>query len=166
MNLPMSRSRLYLMVAPLLTVLLLGCSTSSNDGFGTVIGSVSFTVIGAGSNFAGGTVDTKIIEIYTDQVSYDNAVNRYSLPVDDEVIDFASNQVVLITMGSQNSGGYMIAAESVKDVGDNIELNMVLSSPGADCLTTLAITHPYQVLKINSLKAVRTSESNVIESCG
>jgi len=142
----MNRSGMYVALAPLLIALMLGCSSSSNDGFGSVKSSVSFTVVGGGLNFADGTVDAKILEIYTDQATYDNAVNQYSLPVDGEVIDFASSQVVLITMGSRNSGGYMIAAESVSDVGDHIELNMVLSSPGANCINTLALTHPYQSL--------------------
>jgi len=143
----------YIVAVLVPVVLMMACSTASNDG----AGSVSFAVIGSGDNLADGTADTKIFETYADQVTFDNAANLYSLSVEGEVIDFASNQVVLITMGTQNNGGYTIAAERVRDVGDYLELNILLSSPGADCINTLAITHPYQVLKVNSLKEVRTS---------
>lgn len=144
-------------------MLVFGCS-SSNEGTETGV-PLSFTVIGSGVNLAGGDGSSKLLETYTDQASYDSAVNTYALQVDGDAIDFAIDQVVLVTMGSRTSGGHTIAAENVKDAGDHVELNVLLSSPGPSCITTQALTHPYQVLKINSLKEVRTIERNVIESC-
>lgn len=158
----MTYLRKYMVAVLIPIMLMLGCSSASNDA----ARSVSFTVISEGSNFANGTIDAKIVETYLDQVSYDSAVNQYSLPTASEIIDFTFNQVVLVTMGSQSSGGHVIAAESVRDAGDYIELRMILSSPGFDCATTSAFTYPYQVLKINSRKEVRTVERNVTESCG
>lgn len=158
----MRRSRKYFFAVLLPIVLTIGCSTSDNEP-GV---SVSFTVLNSGS-FLGGTAgDTKVLESYRNQADYDSAVNTYSLRVDGEVIDFTANQVVLISMGNRNSGGFTIAAESVRDAGDYIEMTVILSSPGTDCITTDAITHPYQLLKIDSLKEVRTNERNVIENCG
>jgi len=131
----MTYLRKYMVAVLIPIMLMLGCSSASNDA----ARSVSFTVISEGSNFANGTIDAKIVETYLDQVSYDSAVNQYSLPTASEIIDFTFNQVVLVTMGS---------------------------SPGFDCATTSAFTYPYQVLKINSRKEVRTVERNVTESCG
>ncbi len=153
--------RILAMLLP--AMLVFGCS-SSNEGTESGV-PLSFSVIGSGPYLSGGEGRPKLVETYTDQASYDSALNTYALRVDGEVIDFAIDQVVLVTMGSRNSGGYTIAAESVKDAGEIVELNVLLSSPGADCVTTDALTHPYQVLKINSLKEVRTIERNVIESC-
>lgn len=160
----MSGSRNLLVAALLPIALLFGCS-SANSGDESGV-PVSFTVISSGFNLTVGTNDPKLFETFQDQSSYDNALNTYSLRVDGEVIDFTSNQVVLISTGSRSSGGYGITTQSVRDAGDYIELSILLSSAGAGCVVITAFTHPYQVLKINSLKEVRTIERNVTESCG
>jgi len=166
----------YIVAVLLPVLLMLGCSTMDNDGIGPVsnddIGSVSndgigsvkvsFSVIRSGSDLADGTIDTKILESYFDQVSYDNAVNLYSLPVGSEIIDFESNHVVLVTMGGGNA---TIAAGSIIDVGDYLELEIRFHSAGADCVTLPVIANPFLTLKVNSLKEVRIVERKVTKSC-
>jgi len=144
--------------------LMAGCS-SNNDGTESAE-AVRFSVIGSGVNLTAGTEDPKVLEAYTDQAAYDSALNTYNFQVDGEVIDFASEQIVLVSMGSRSTGGHTLMAESVKDAGDFIELNLQLISPGANCIVTTAFTHPYQVLKINSQKEVRTIERTVIDDTG
>ncbi|MBX2881916.1 MAG: protease complex subunit PrcB family protein [Granulosicoccus sp.] len=151
-----------ILVAVLLPIaLVLGCSSNSNEAGPPV----SFSVIGTGGNLGGAAVETKIFETYQDQTSFDNALANYSIAIDDVAIDFATEQVALVSMGQRTSGGYSIAAESVSDAGAYIELKLMLSSPGADCVVTGALTHPYQVLSINSQKEVRTNERTVTENC-
>jgi len=152
-----------LAVVLLLIVWVAGCSSANN---GTELGNpLSFTVIGSGFNLTDGTDDARVMETFADQASFDNVLNQYSLATDGELIDFSSYQVVLVSTGSNSNGGYSIATESVRDVGDYIELNILLSSPGASCAVTTAFTHPYQLLKINSKKALQFNVRNVTESC-
>jgi len=159
----MINSKSVLFVALLGLVLNFGCSSANNRAATSV--QISFTVISTGNLRSANFEDPKILETYTDQAAYDNAQAQYSLPVDEEVIDFTTDQVVLVTMGGQSNGGYSISAESAADAGDYIELNMILSAPGENCVTTQEITHPYQLLKINMQKEVRINERNVVENC-
>jgi len=159
----MISGKTFISVALLGVALLFGCSSANN---GPDSGEpISFTVVGSGSLQVSETKDPKKFETYTDQAAFDNALSKYSLQVDGEVVDFTVDQVVLVSMGAQSSGGYSISAESVVDAGDYIELNLILSSPGANCITSQALTHPYQMLKINTQKEVRANERNVVENC-
>ena len=162
----MSRVGKFLAAVSLPCVLAFGCTTSKNEpgvpdssgvpvSFRAVVGSAYSTFESGGA---------KITEFYQDQVSYDNAINAYSLQVS-EAIDFNVSQVALVSMGGQPNGGYSFAEESVLDVGDYIELNLRLVSPGANCIVTTAVIHPFRLLKIDSKKDVRIKERKVVKNC-
>jgi len=68
-------------------------------------------------------------------------------------------------MGGQPNGGYSFTEESVLDVGDYIELNLRLVSPGSNCVVTTAVIHPFRLLKIDSKKDVRLKERKVVKNC-
>jgi len=150
----------------LLGVLAFGCTTSKYESDVPVSSGVpvSFRAV-VGSAYSTFESDgAKIVEFYQDQVSYDNAIHAYSLQVS-EAIDFNVSQVALVSMGDQSNGGYSFAEESVLDVGDYIEMNLRLVSPGANCVVTTAVIHPFRLLKIDSKKDVRIKERKVVNNC-
>lgn len=156
----MKHKSTLLAVTLLSVAFMFGCASNNEDDGN----SVKFTVISDGS-LSGLSDEAKLLETYNNQASFAVALERYPMQVDGVVVDFEVEQVVLVSMGSQSNGGYAIATESAKDLGDYIELSVLLSSPGAGCITTQAFTHPYQLLIIESKKEVRTSERNVTENC-
>ncbi len=63
-------------------------------------------------------------------------------------IDFDTNVVVAFYMGKQPTGGYAIEVEQVRELGGAIEVRVVATQPGSGCVTTQAITAPYQLVRI------------------
>jgi hypothetical protein len=63
-------------------------------------------------------------------------------------VDFDANVVVALYMGKRPTGGYVIEVERVREVGDAIEVRAVATQPGSGCITTQAITAPYQLVRI------------------
>jgi len=156
-----------LSVVGLLTIA--GCSSSG--GASQSNGNVSFTIIATGTNLDTGLIDVvavgddKITEVFEDQASLDAAAAEYNIDISNSEIDFLSEQVVLISMGIQFSGGYSISTTDALDAGDTVRLQVSLFSPGDNCIVTSALTHPFQLLKVESLKAITVEESNIVDDC-
>jgi hypothetical protein len=63
-------------------------------------------------------------------------------------IDFDANVVVSLDMGQQPTGGHTIRVEQVQDTGEAIEVRVVATRAGDGCLTTQAVTRPFQLVRI------------------
>lgn len=63
-------------------------------------------------------------------------------------VDFSTRIVVAAAMGRRATGGYAIRIESVSRRGDDLEVVVVESSPGAGCLTTQALTAPATAVSV------------------
>lgn len=63
-------------------------------------------------------------------------------------IDFSAGQVLLVAMGERPSGGYGIDVTSVAEESGTLYAVVDEVSPGADCLTTAALTQPVLVLRV------------------
>lgn len=81
-----------------------------------------------------------------------------------QAVNFANESILLIDMGTRNSGGYSVSLESVSDAGDYIRANVVFTLPG-DCAVTTEITNPYQFIKIETSKEILVTESIELASC-
>ena len=82
------------------------------------------------------------------------------------VVDFEEYLVLALLMGSQSTGGYNIQVDVIYEQDNYIEVNVVSSLPGSNCVTTEALTDPYQFVKIPFTdKEVIFLESVVISSC-
>lgn len=75
---------------------------------------------------------------------YKNYMKKDPIPE----IDFEKNEVYLVAMGEQNSGGYSIKVESVKETKKEVVINIVSIKPGKECMTTSVMTYPYQLFLI------------------
>lgn len=72
-----------------------------------------------------------------------------TLPIPERpVVDFDSRELLACFMGERSSGGYRLSIPGVARQGDTLMIRVVHIEPGKRCLTTMALTQPYQVVAI------------------
>ena len=81
-------------------------------------------------------------------------------------VDFATREVLAVFDGSHSSGGYRITVESVEDTPLARVVSIVRVSPGATCITTSALTSPFQMVVVERTDLpIQRKERSVIEEC-
>lgn len=64
-------------------------------------------------------------------------------------VDFSKYTVIAVFQGTKNNGGYTIKIDKISyDEDGNVKVSVIETSPGSNCVTTDAITHPYYIVKI------------------
>jgi len=82
------------------------------------------------------------------------------------VLDFENYQVISGGLGMRSSGGYYLAIESVKQVGNNMYIHVLNVRPGSNCLVTMALTYPSVTIVVKKAdKPIRVSVSELIQQC-
>jgi len=110
---------------------------------------ISFKVIKTGTN--SGYNELTNIQVYAQrglEIVWDtltmNFIGEKSLPI----VDWKTKQLFLATMGEKRTGGYTIKITSVFETKKNIIINLEESKPGKTCMTTSALTYPYQLIEL------------------
>ncbi len=112
-----------------------------------------------------GTNTNKGSKVLTSQASYNLELAKYS-SAQAVVLDFTKNKVLLIDMGPRNSGGYSISIVKVVYLTDHVVVYIDLMKPGFGCLTTLAITNPFQFVQVETnYNDVLIKESLITKKC-
>ncbi len=91
----------------------------------------------------------KNFAILDNYASYQSELSKFSVEVP-RTIDFANQRVVLLTMGTQPSGGYAVGVKSVVKEPERLLLTVELLGPGAGCQYTQAISNPYEFAAIDT----------------
>ncbi|MBP7741251.1 MAG: protease complex subunit PrcB family protein [Candidatus Pacebacteria bacterium] len=107
---------------------------------------VTFSVIGHGSS-AQEVTARKNYAVYTE----DEFAKVWKMTGSTEempVIDFTKAYVIAVFAGTKPTGGYAISVEGVSDVGDVRSVSILSEKPGVGCITTQAITSPYQIIRV------------------
>ena len=68
-------------------------------------------------------------------------------------IDFDANDLVIVALGEQSTGGYSITIESIQLQGGELAVTGKASAPGPDAITTQALTYPYSAVLIANTSA-------------
>lgn len=63
------------------------------------------------------------------------------------MLDFAGSMLLVAALGTQSNGGYAVTIDSVAR-GVTLRVFVTAIAPGPDCVTTLAITWPVQVVRV------------------
>jgi hypothetical protein len=63
-------------------------------------------------------------------------------------VDFATNTVIVATMGTRSSGGYVISVDEVRQARGNAWITVTEKAPGTLCGTTAALTAPVAVAMV------------------
>ena len=67
-------------------------------------------------------------------------------------VDFSTNQVVALFLGSRNTGGYSISIDRVEEQDNQISVYKKEVTPSG--MVTMAFTNPFVIVEIHSTKAV------------
>lgn len=81
-------------------------------------------------------------------------------------VDFSEETIVAVLFGTKPTGGYTIEVTEVTSDGDRLHVQVEKTVPGADCVTTQAVTSPYHVIKVPAAGAdVEFNTSEETRSC-
>lgn len=85
-------------------------------------------------------------ELVTSQQQLDMAWQRIGEA--SPTVDFTGFSVIVLHMGRQRSGGHAITVDSITRVGATLRVVVRLRVPGEGCMTTMALTSPFQVVLV------------------
>lgn len=96
--------------------------------------------------------ETAITKVITNQdeftkvwkQAYNNYLKKPTLPK----VDFNEYQVILVALGMKTSGGYSIKIDKIINSNGNYIIAVTELSPGSNCMTTEAITYPFQLVQV------------------
>lgn len=111
-----------------------------------------------------GGITKKQTKVITSQAEYATELAIYTSAAPTPV-DFTSGRVLLVDMGRRNTGGYSIAVTSVTSGTNSVTVNIQLTKPRENCITTQAITNPYQFVFIPTLEEILVSETIKLAKC-
>jgi len=80
-------------------------------------------------------------------------------------VDFARYQVLVSSIGQQPTGGYTINVEKLDELDDRVIATIIQVNPGPGCITTQAITYPFEIILIKSLKPIEIFERQRTDDC-
>lgn len=81
-------------------------------------------------------------------------------------VDFTTQDMIIVAMGSQSSGGYSVEISKVIEYDVQIVIYATKSSPGSNCGTISVITYPTKIIAIPKTdKPVKFEISKKIDSC-
>ena len=68
-------------------------------------------------------------------------------------MDFTRDIVVAVAAGQRATGGYEIAVDRVRQVNDELTVEVVETTPGPNCLSTSSLTQPVDVVVVPAVSA-------------
>ncbi len=116
-----------------------------------------------------GITDRRRVVLRTEQeweAFWNEFVANLSPAPERPAIDFATQMVLVATMGSRNTGGYAIAVEGVFEGPDNLLVRVLESSPGSSCVTPQVLTAPATAVSFaRSELAVEFEDAAIVHEC-
>lgn len=81
-------------------------------------------------------------------------------------VDFGQEMIVAAALGTRNSGGYNVLLTQANEDSGGVEIQVLETSPGADCFTTQALTQPIDLGRIERRDGpVRFAVTRHIKRC-
>jgi len=76
--------------------------------------------------------------------------------------------VIAAFAGTRNSSGYVLSISGIRLYLDRIEIDLLLTQPGSDCMVTEALTQPFVFAKTaqSGDKAVNFNLATASRGCG
>jgi hypothetical protein len=80
-------------------------------------------------------------------------------------VDFTSSMLLVAALGTRSSGGHRVTIDSVAR-GATLRVFVTAVAPGPDCMTTLSITWPVQVVRVPRFDgSVEFVEAERVQPC-
>ena len=114
--------------------------------------SIPVIEIAAGTNGGFETTERKIITNQEElNAVWSKAYSRYLNKIEAPEIDFNQFNVAMVAMGMRNSGGHNIKVLGINTKKGGQTIIVEETSPGEGCMTTEAITFPYQIVQFKKI---------------
>lgn len=85
-------------------------------------------------------------------------------------VDFSREFVVVVALGERSSGGHAVEVTGADGEGDGVEVAIVTTTPGKNCVVTLSMTRPLDFVKITRPTSGPTPvtfvEKTTVRDCG
>jgi hypothetical protein len=82
------------------------------------------------------------------------------------VVDFRTEQVLVVALGNRNSGGYDIRVDSVVHFQRGSGTYVTAAAPGDRCFTTGALTQPVDVIRLSPrVERIAFEQRAVVRDC-
>jgi hypothetical protein len=98
------------------------------------------------------SIDVKRQVVLQNDADYQKLWNEVYMNLDQmpiiPQIDLNKYTVIAVFMGAKNSGGYNISIDKITAIGEKLQVSVVESAPGANCVVTEAISKPYDFVKL------------------
>ncbi|MBY0111013.1 protease complex subunit PrcB family protein [Patescibacteria group bacterium] len=126
---------------------------------------VSFSVIAEGTNAS--LTDRKNFKVESREQLEQVWAHAYgqttvALPT----VDFEKYQVLAVFGGQKNSGGHTVAVKEVVDTENTRRITITHSAPGSSCITTQALTSPFQFVRVEKSDArIERKDETVTVAC-
>lgn len=141
-----------------------GCAARSGEAPGD--SAVSFQVLL--QNSRGGVAERQFVVI-RDAADFHRwwrrATSRRLPAQSPPEVDFSRNMVIALFMGAQRTGGNRISVAGVNRDGDTLTVQVRERSPGAGCMTTQALTQPFEIIETPAAAKVEFQTRRVSRRC-
>lgn len=128
---------------------------------------IEFKSIAKNSNSGFETLTEQTINNATDfEKVWAIAWSHFSDPTPIPVVDFKTETIILVALGTRNNGGYQLKINSVHELGNELTINYTETTPNPKCSNTQAIVFPYEFISIpKTSKKVVFKSSEQVGSC-
>lgn len=153
---------LLFVVLSALTLSLHGCGSGADAE--SPLPELEFSILHSDLFIENGSFTSKGSKVITSQSQYETELMIYSSETSN-TLDFSEGSVLLVDMGTRNTGGYSIEVTNITLHSDNVVVTVVFSKAGANCFTTPANTNPYQFVWVPSQSEILLTEKLAIVDC-
>jgi hypothetical protein len=77
-------------------------------------------------------------------------------------VDFSKQNVIAVFAGREPSGGYAVKIDKITDTGSSRIVSITLTEPAKDCMTSEALTSPYEVVAVPASTLVPQKDVHVV----
>ena len=129
---------------------------SENAKTEKTMNSMNWSILSAGNQCG---VETAKNVLITTQDEFDALWKEcfQNMPVgnDKPDVDFSTDWVVGVFLGTINKGGHNIAIEDLKETENGLKASLTHTKPGSNCLTTMSIEFPYVIARVKQFRPDR-----------
>jgi hypothetical protein len=81
-------------------------------------------------------------------------------------VNFDERMVIVYALGIQRTGGYSVRISGVESLDDQLQVNMIVTRPAANCVVTAGLTSPADIILLpSSNKSVAIVETEIVTEC-
>ncbi len=155
----------YLVLLVTLSVLM-GCKSQKNGSNKVVTGKatdIQWTKVTYGTYSAIEEENQQIIQTTADWEELWQAIHANTTPQPEIIsVDFSTQMLIACFRGHCSSGGHGIGLEKISFDQGLLTTKMVYTAPGANCISTMALTQPYLIVAIDKVDVTDTKFESTV----